>query len=257
MLKYLDRRIFNYTYGSHEMRAAVALAIWVKQHTPCGVFKDWSYRKVAAEVGISPTTLTKRIATLRRLHLARFERHNGHSYLVFKTIRRRKIKNKKNDRYHTPHHLDIDISNLYGLGVKEIEKALMATLITEVTRRKEWLKQRIKFGTNPNPGTSTRKVNAARRFCRVHGFTRFVDNGFSYRGIGKRLHCSPNTVKKIIEVGESLGMYICQRLDLVYVKYIGRNQAKFALPFYKTEYPNAFATLNNIYYRPSLIFTLT
>lgn len=256
MLKRLDRRIFNYIINKPMMRKAVAFSVYVKTLNATGVFKDWTWRELARVAGCSVTTAQKRVAMLRRLGLARFEYHNGHRYLVFKALHRGKIKNYKNNLYHTPINADVDLSRIDVASVRTIEKALMALEIVEVQRRKEYAQRSIMLHTNTPKGTRKSQITRARKVCRARGWESYSDGGFSYKGISKRLHCSPNTVKEVIATGEGLEMFEAHRAGLVLVKYIGGNGAKFALPFFKEEFPTAFATRNNIYVQPPLVFTL-
>lgn len=256
MIQKLARNTLNYVVGSPLHCKAIAFAILVKDKNRTSTFKDWSYRDIARCAGVSPNTAKRYIEILRSLHLVRREYHNGHHYLVFKKIRRPKIRNKKNTLYHTPRTADIALSKLDRSGVNTIAKGLRALDIENTQRRKDYIKRLIKLKTNPSPFDPGNAIKRARAICRKRGWEVFTDKGYSYKGLARRFHCSPNTVKEIIALGEGLELFWAERKELVLVKYVGKGRAKDALPYFKDEFPNAFATKNNIYYQPALVFHL-
>lgn len=257
MVSKLSRRLFNDAVGDPLRRKALAFAIYLKNHNGTSVFKDWSYRDLSRASGLSVNTCKKRVQSLRVMHLIREESFNGHRYLIFKKLRRKKIKNKKNNLFHTPIILDISIKNFES--IKAIEKYLMALDIQEHTRKVEYTKRLITLATDPAPFTRDCEIKKAKAIWRKRGIEevpQYTEYGYSHRRIMRRLHCGPQTVKYIISLGESLEMFIARQRDLVLVKYVGNNSARAALPYYKDEFPSAFATNNNIYYKPATIFSL-
>lgn len=259
MLTKVARTYFNDAVVDIQRRKALAFAIFLKNKNRTSVFKDWTLRGIAKDAGVAPGTAKKRIDMLRSMHLVREWRHDGHTYILFKKLRRPKIRNKGNDRYHTPVHLDIRLTDGAMGSIKEIEKYLMALDIQEHTRKVEYAKRLIKLAKDPAKFTRSKEIRRAKAVFRKRGVSKipdFKEYGYPYRRISKRLHCGPGTVKYIIALGESLGMFVAHRSDLVLVKYVGGYSAKFALPFFKDEYPNAFATSNNIYIRPATTFSL-
>lgn len=256
MLERLARNTLLAVKGNALCRKALAFAILVKDHNTTSTFKDWSYRDIAKAGGVSPNTAKRYVTILRKLHLAASFQKDGHSYLVFKKLRRSKIKNHKNHLYHTPKSADIALSELDRSSVGTIEKGLAALCVKNTQVQKDHIKRLIKVAYNPSKHDGIKSVRRARAVCRKRGWSAFTDNGISYRGLARTFKCSFNTVKKIIAVGESLGMFWVEKRPLVLVKYIGGKAAKFALPYFKDEYPTAFATANNIYIQPSLVFHL-
>lgn len=257
MIEKLSRQIFNDAVGDPVRRKALAMAIYLKDHNITSVFKNWSYRDLGRASGLSPATAKKYVEELRKMHLVREESRDGIQYLVFKKLRRSKIKNKYNDKYHTPKTADIALSKLDRSSVSSIEKSLMSLVVVEDAAKKDFVRRLIKLGTNPSKSDPVKAVKRAMAICRKRGLEKFNDGGLSYKGIARKLKCGLNTVKTIIGIGQNLGMFTIEKPELVLVKYIGKNQAKFALPFFKEEFPNAFATENNIYYQPALRFHIS
>ena len=259
MLTKVARTYFNDAVVDSQRRKALAFAIFLKNKNVTSVFKDWTIRSIARDAGVATGTAKKRLDTLRKMHLIRIENTGGHSYLTFKKLRRQKIKNKKNDKYHTPDNLDVKISVCADWSLKVIEKYLMALDIHEHTRKVEYTKRLIKLAKDPAKFAKTREHKRAKAIFRKRGIADipdFKDYGYSYRRIAKRLHCGSNTVSFIVSMGESLELFQVHRNEMVLIKHIGNNEAKFALPYFKDEHHNAFATPNNIYYRPANRFSL-
>lgn len=256
MLTRVARKTYQNAVGTPELRKALAFAIYVKRFKANSVVKDWSYRELARLTKLSPTTCKKRIDTLKGMGLVRMETKHGHSYLRFLRLRHGSIVVKRNgiETKRRPRYADIRLGEY--TSIKEIEQDLMALVIVEDTKRKNYARQLISLANNPRPKTSIKRVKKAQRLCRKRGYgKKFIDGGLSYRRIAKWLHCSPNTVKNIICFGESTEMFVVERRELVLVKYVGNGMARFALPYIDSEHP-LFATRNNVYYKPSLLFTL-
>ena len=263
MLAKVARTYFNDAVVDIQRRKALAFAIYLKNKNTTSVFKDWTIRSIARDAGIAPGTAKVRLDLLRKMHLVRIENHGGHSYLIFKKLRRQKIKNKKNDKYHTPVHLDVAISIQEDWGVRDIERYLMALDIQEHARKTEYIKRLTELGTAPKQFTKTAKHKNAKvkleRYWRKRGYDTiqpFVDHGYSYRRIQRKLHCGPQTAKNIIALGESLELFEAHRHQMVLLRYVGRNAARYELHNARYEYPNAFATSNNIFYVPVTTFSL-
>lgn len=257
MIHYIAKSTFNYITRSQMGRKAVAMAIYLKNRNRTSVFKDWSYRSIASETGLSPNTVKRYLQILHRLHLVRDWEASGHRYLEFKKLRKKKIRNRNNDRFHTPKFSDISLKDIDLTDVKAIEKELAALVLKDYAHRTSRMRQLIKLGTDPKPATRDKVWKRAAAICREQGYKEFVEWGLSYSKITKRLHCSPNTAKKVITIGESLGLFEVVKRDLVLVQYAGYGKAKQMLKNVRYAIPNAFATKSNIYYRPALIFLPT
>ena len=256
MLAKIARHTFNKIVGDADKRKAVALAIFVQERKGAGVWKGWTYRKIASFCGISPTTCKKRIATLLALGLAESYTTNGVAYLKFNKLRQGEV--GTHGRRWTPRKADVDIRPIPKETIKEIERGLMALVIVEDTARKDHVRQLITLAHNPKPFTRESRVKRAMAKCRERGYSdTFVDGGLSYRTIGRRLRCSHNTTRDVIAFGESLGLFTATRRDWVLWLYAGYGQAKFALRYVREETDRPlFATKSNIWYKPSLLFSL-
>ena len=260
MIARLARHTFNQIVGNPDYRKAVALAIFIKDRKGASVWKDWSYRKVASLCQISPTTCKKRIAILIKLGMAHAFSYKGHNYLRFEPLRQGKItyKNKNGEGEYQPRTADVSLRQICHNSIKEIERGLMALFIVEDTRRKDYVKQLITLSQEPKPFTKENRVKRARTSCRERGYDKpFEDGGLSYRTIGRRLHCAHNTTKEIIAYGESLELFEAHRRRWILWQYVGAGHGKFALPYFQAETTRPlFATRSNIWYKPSLIFSL-
>lgn len=207
MIKLIDRKLFFECIGKPEKRKALALAVFIKTVKPASVIKDWSYRGLSELTGLCYTTLRKRIATLREMGLVwRKERH-GHTYLIFPKLRIDYFTDKSG-RNHSARWANIEIGKINFKSIRSIERGLMAMLIVEVQRRKDYIEQRVKSWENPR---TTQEYNSARRFCYTRGINQFIDNGFSYEGIARRLRCGFGTVSKVIRHGEWRQMFVVER----------------------------------------------
>ena len=256
MVTKIARHTFRDVVGKPDQRKAVALAIFIKERKGAGVWKGWTYRKIASFCGISPTTCKKRITALIALGLAETFTKNGVAYLKFNKLRQGAIETK--GRRWTPRKADVSIRHIPKDSIREIERGLMALVIVEDTARKDYVRQLITLAHDPGPYTHQNRVKRARAKCRERGYARtFEDGGLSYRTIGRMLRCSHNTTKDIIAMGESLGLFTATKRDWVLWLYAGYGQAKFALPYVQEETDKPlFATKSNIWYRPSMLFAL-
>ncbi len=246
MIRNIDRALFNKLIGSADGRKALAFAIYMKNTKATSIVKNWSYRELARLSNLSVATCQRRIATLRKLHFVDSFSKNGISYLQFKKLKKHKVRNKKNTLFHTPRNCDVKIDKFSLLGVKEIEKALMAQEIVEITIRKQYVERLIQMKTEPKRGESPRKIRRAMAICRKRGYDKFEDGGLSYKTISKRLHCSAKSVSSIIKFGEGHEMFEAHKCKPILIKKI-IGGAKFALEYLDFGKISVFATNNGIY----------
>lgn len=264
MIKKLARKTFNEIVGNRDYRKAVAFAIFLKNKKPASVIKDFTYRELSRITGASPNTCKKRVETIILLGLAEITEQNNHRYLSLGKLRQgvvliRKKKRGKDCGFKAwqPRHVDVDLGQICTQTLKEIERGLMALRIDEYARRKEYVKQLVNLAHNPKPFTPKREVKRAQKLCNKCGYgDTFTDAGLSYKKIAGWLHCSPNTVREIIALGESLEMFEVIRRGWELVKYVGGFSAKFAISYFQdNENRQIFATSNNIWHKPSLCFS--
>ena len=242
--------------GDPNYRKALAFAILIKDRNATSVFKDWSYRDVARCAGIAPTTAKRYISFLRDKKLVKVVRQGGHEYLVFKKLRKPKIRNKYNIKYHTPRRSDVSLAKIDRTDVNTIAKSLMALDIENTLKRKEYVKRVIKTNTDPAPRTPKREKDKAKRLCRDCGWAKYREFGYSYRGIAKRLHCSPNTIKKVLALGQRLTLFEIDVQEPILLCRVGKERVLEALKYFRYNYPTAFATSTSIYYRPASVLRL-
>lgn len=265
MVTRIARKTYQKVIGNPTARKAIALAILLKDHNGTSVYKGFSYRELSRISGLSPNTCKARIATLVQLHLAEICQFKGQAYLKLAQLRRGRVEirtknmNGKNIiRYWYPKTADVKLDSISRKSIKDIEKGLMAIEIVEITIRKEFVKHAIDLAHNPSPYESTRRIRRAKKVCDVRGYGEsFADNGISYRYLQRRLGCSSNTISKVVEYGESHKLFATIRKNWELIQRIGKNAAKFALPFFQNESDRTlFATRDSIWYRPALSFVL-
>lgn len=178
---------------------ALAFAIKAKSVCAPSAFKDWSYARLSKAVGCSENTARKRIAMLFEMGLVESSQEKGHSYLFFKRLRSAKVHTRyRGLRY--PKNKDVVVEKIDTSSLKSIETGLMALLIVEIERQKNWYKHQPIRARGGSRVRLSRKANPY-----------FVDYGISRKTITHRLHCSETTLENVIKYGENQEMFICKR----------------------------------------------
>lgn len=202
MVTRINRKIYNNAINDRESLKALSFAILAKNIHQKSVFKDWSYESIAAAFGCSQNTARKRIGKLKEMGLVELKNEKGHPYLVFNRLRSAKILTRyRGFRY--PKNKDVVIERIDASSLKNIETGLKAQLIVEIEVQKDWYKHRPIRKRHGSVVRSTRFVNP-----------NFKDYGISRGTLAARLHCSQNSLSKIIEYGEKNNLFRCKRAKI-------------------------------------------
>lgn len=177
-------------YHHKEILKAVALSIYIKEHTASSLIKNWNVRKIASLGKINPATAKKRLQTLKQIGLVREQ--GGH--LLF--IKMKSSCNRNN----------IDISLAKTASVKEIEKSLMALLVVLIQRQKDYANLQLQHAHN---GKTIKEVKKGMRESKLYGWLGlYVEHGLSYKGIAKRLGVCVKTAFDVVKFGVKHGFFV-------------------------------------------------
>lgn len=192
----LSRSIYREIINDKESLRAIAMLLFVKHKCPSSVVANYSNYKLAKLTGLHQNTVKKRMNILANMELIDYCNYNT-THILFKNVRA-KCSNVK-------------LTNIDMTSVKSIEIGLMAMVVYEIQRTKNFVQQQIINSQNPilkkDDGENYRKFKKAKRFCDKRGLTEFKDNGISYNFIANKIGGSLRTVAKLIKHGVEQGMY--------------------------------------------------
>lgn len=212
----LDRDIFEALHKTQDGRKAIALFIVLKTIYRAGGISNYSANRLRKVLGMHIDTLKRLMGVLK---------DNGLCELVGKnknTLRMRSIRTMWKDK-------DIDISfikfclkrreNGSYEGVRyvidKITKELIAVYIIETKRHREYARRLVISSVKPRSKDEFVKADKERR-RRGYG-KRFVEKGFSYKGLGEKLGMSEQkafyTVKHCIDYGVLVKKNNIARID--------------------------------------------
>lgn len=171
-IKGIRRNIFMGIGLDKTLVKALALAVFIKTRFASSCVRNFSYRKLRALTGLHDTTLKKRIAKLEEYGLiTRVGRNNEH--LVVSSIASHN--NRRN----------VDISRIEVETIKEIENSILAMVVVEMQKRKDFVKHILNCVANPK---DTREYKRSRRICRDYGYQgEYKEYGISYKRIAKEM----------------------------------------------------------------------
>lgn len=208
----LRRHIFYNSRGNANMIKALALAVYIKHNVVSSTITNYTTNKLRNLTGLSYSSITKRINTLKQLGFVKFVGRNN-QHLVISNM--------------TSHckHRNIDLSKCVVNSVKDIEKSLYAMFILEIQKRKNFVKHTIQSVNNPRNLDEHKK---ARQICKRYGYDReFKEYGISYKTIAKKLDVCLQKAFEIVKFAIANNMIVkynhCKQL---YVKGI-KNAQKF------------------------------
>ena len=151
---------------------AIAFLIFYHEKTNSNICKGFTYAKLSSVTGVHPTTIKKRLATLKERGFVKI--HNG--TLVFKSITSK----------HGSRNKKILNASLPSLG--DAEKALWAILVCILQERKNFIHRAI-LGARYSRDYKT--VKNAKQIIRKYAKDNvFHEYGMSYRTIASRLGIS-------------------------------------------------------------------
>ena len=175
-------------YKNQDLRKAFALALFIKLNFVSSDVSHYSLNKLHKLTGLHYQTLKKRLETLRKYNLIKF---NGDS-LVFCKV------SSKSDLRNDFVFID-DFSS-----VKAIEEALLAWLFVKIQQNKDFAKHTIQSVHDPK---DIQEMKKARRICRRYGYgNEYVEYGLSYKGIAKRIGVSVKKAVGIVRYAISIGI---------------------------------------------------
>ena len=181
--------------GNLLLTKAVAMAIYVKNHTRDSRVKDYTPNKLRKLVRLHHNTVRKYVDELSLWRLVRMEGRD----MVFDSLKNRHGKN-------------FSIGTTAGRTIKQLENQLLSAQVVLIVKRKEYVKQLIDKANNPkrsNKKDDYEDFKRARRECKRYGYTTpFVDNGLSYKGIARRLGISLQKAEEVVRYATTQGMLV-------------------------------------------------
>ena len=216
----IDRKLYDRAVRDPRIRKALAFAILMKTRKAASVIKGWSYKKLSRISGRTAPTCKRRIEVLKELGLVKMYQHKGLDYLEFLPLKAPKKQIKGTNKYKSPHKSqNVYLCKIKRSSEKNIERGLQATLYVTIQERKDYARQWINAKQTPS---NSQEYKRAEKICRLRGWSKFSENGISYKYIARILHCSPNTVCDIIRYGEKQKIFKVRRFPPAY-DYIGPN----------------------------------
>lgn len=212
----LDRDIFEALHKTQDGRKAIALFIVLKSIYRAGGIPNYSANRIRKVLGMHIDTFKRLMDVLK---------NNGLCYLIGKynkTLKMRSIRTKWKDK-------DIDISfikvalkrrengSYEGIRyvIDKIAKELVAVYIIETKRHREYARRLVISSVKPRSKDEFVKSDKERR-RRGYG-KRFVEKGFSYKGLGEKLGMSEQmafyTVKYLVNNGFLVKQNNIERID--------------------------------------------
>lgn len=168
-------------FGSSNLLKAIAMALLVRKRTKGNIIKDFTINKLAELIGMHPTTIRKRLHTLKGYGLVSYQGKN----LVF-----RSLVSKHKQR-------NVRLAKIVYGKVKDVERSLQAILVAIMQMKKDFVKRTILTAHN---GRKAKDVKRAQKLERRHRWgSEYVEHGLGYKKIAKVLGVCKTTAVKVIE----------------------------------------------------------
>jgi len=175
MILNVRRNIATQMFGNKKILKALSMLLMYHKITGCNVCKKYSINKIANITGLSSTTTTKRIQTLKEYGLVEIK---GTSLVFCSITSRHRDRNERLDK-------------VSYISVKDIEKSLYAILICIIQKRKDFIKRAILEANNSH---SYKTIKRAKMIIRRYARDKeFHDWGISYKTIAKKIGVSLKT----------------------------------------------------------------
>lgn len=190
-------------YRNSDLRKAIAFSLFVKAHSRNSIIKNWNINKLHDITGVSVNAIKARLATLRSMDLIE-ETGVDKKHLVFKSL-----------HSHTAHRNvvlpsvefkpDVNLKkNAYAQEIKNLENVLVAMLLVEIQRRKDFAEQMIQQKRNPH---SKKEYTEAVKTCNRFGYgRRFIDRGISYKYMAAKIGMSIFKSMQIVKFAANYGI---------------------------------------------------
>ena len=178
----ISRRLLCQMSGNLTLVKAVSMSIYLKNLTKGGRIEHATTNKLHDLTHLHASTVTKYLDTLTEHDLIRRESHS----LIFCSL---------TDRHHS-----VKLPSTHGLTIKQLENLLLAMLVVDIVRQKEYVRHTIETACNPKPSRDALKqCKQARRICRDRGYGReYKEYGLSYKTVAKRLGISLQQAEEVI-----------------------------------------------------------
>ena len=232
----ISRHLLVQMRGNLTLVKAVAMSIHLKNRHKGGCVERATTNRLHHLTRLHATTITKYLETLTEHDLIRWERQS----LVFTSL--------------TARHHNIKLPSTSGLSIKELENMLLAMLIVDILRQKEFVRRTIEAAYNPLPSRDAlKRSKGARRICRERGYGReYKEHGLSYKTIARRLGISLQKAEEVVAYAVNNGIMNKEKRQEQYYmhhiggaeKYIDLAQATFCTK------NNAYKVLANVYILP-------
>lgn len=223
----LRRNIFNAIPDDKQYVKAFALAIFIKRNFKSSMVTNFSVHKLHLLTGLHASTIVKRLRVLKNLGLVEYVGKHKEHLLIKSMSSHNKSRN-------------IDISSLIFNDIKAIEKSLLALVVVEIQRRKNFAKQIINTLANPK---DIKEYKRAKRLCRLFGWDhKYRENGISYNRIAKEMGVSVQKAVGIIKFAAENNFIVVKHRQLQkYSRGIGSIISHIDLKGY------TFCTKDNLY----------
>lgn len=169
---------------------AIALLLYLKKKVwKSSSISRSSYNRIAKFASVSPNTIKKYMPVWIRLGLIEWQGRNKDVFVIRKFSARRE-------------HRNYDISRLDFSSFKNTYYSLRSMLFLIMQSQKEYVKRMVRSTYKPK---KLLEYKAARRFCNRHAHTDengkfvFIENGISYKKIGKVIGFCERTAERIVQ----------------------------------------------------------
>lgn len=230
MIKKLRLNIVNNLFGDTASLKAIAFVLFFYHKSKGNVLKHWSYNKLKKITGVHPSTIKKRIQTLREIGFVKEE----NSSLVFLSIVSKHIER------------NINISEICYDTIKDVEKSLYAILLCIVQSRKDFCKRTIRQAHNAR---QYKVVKKAMKVARKYGWnSSYIENGLSYKRIATFLSVSLKSAFEYVKYAVKKGFLLVKNH---FMPTFIRNVNHYPIPGY------CFTTTNYAYKVGANTYTIT
>lgn len=183
-IKAIRRNIFIGIATDKMLVKALSLAVFIKTRYASSCIRNFSYNKLRKLSGLHDSSLKKRIAKLNEYGLIkRVGRNNEH--LVVSSIASHN--NRRN----------VDISCIEFSTIKDIENSILAIVVVEMQKRKDYVKHILNCVLDPK---STDEYKRSKRQCRDYGYNgEYKEYGISYKRIAKEMGVCVQKAMRVVK----------------------------------------------------------
>jgi len=220
--------------NSNKLSKALSLLIAVKQTYKSSTINNYTTDKLHKITGLHANTIKKRIKTLKEIGLVKFiGKHKEH--LLFESVTS------------SSEHRNVYADFSTFKNVKDIEKALLALLIVEIQKKKDFAKHTIQSAQNPS---NLEECKRAKKICNRYGYGKeYKEYGLSYKTIAKKLRVCLQKAFEIVKFAIENDFLVKTKREIQKFFYGIGNSSKYIedgkFTFYTSN--NAYKVLANVY----------